>query len=659
MGRRYESSRNFPEARDRESEGNALTAGGYIGRILSIDLTHNRVAEEEIADDVLRKYIGGSGLAARLIWDKSSPMVEPLSPDNVLVFATGPLTGTGVLTSGRHAVAAKSPLTGIWGEADCGGNWGQMLKRAGYDAIVISGRAESPVYISIIEGKVEIRPAASLWGLDTYVTDELIKGEVGPGAVVACIGPAGERLSLLASVMADGKEGRAAGRCGLGAVMGSKNLKAIAVFGTRRPVVARPLELRDSIKRVASILRNEGRTLHEFGTARGVTGAEAIGDLPIGNWRKGSWREGAEKISGPTMAKTILSGRFYCASCVIGCGRRVRVSDCPYGTVEGAGPEYETLASLGSLCLVDDLRAIAAANEICNRFGMDTISVGAAVAFAMEAYERGILADSDFDGAPPRWGDGWSMVSLVEKIGKRQGIGELLSQGVRKACQSIGGLALELDITTKGLELPMHDPRALASLAVAYATSNRGACHVQAVSHAFEGRIAAPEIGIYSPMDRFETKNKGWLTKVSQDLMGLFDSLKLCKLALLSGLRVADMVSWTRFVTGWDVDVDEMMLSGERMFNLKRLYNVGCGISRKDDRLPDRILTLRRGDGGAADFLPPLESMLAEYYAVRGWDEFGIPTDETLKRLGLEREGEEIVGGIAGRKRLARRESCS
>lgn len=363
-------------------------------------------------------------------------------------------------------------------------------------------------------------------------------------------------------------------------------------------------------------------------------GNEAVGDLPIRNWTQGSWADEAARISGQRMAATILTGKYYCGSCVVGCGREVEVGDGPY-RVHGAGPEYETLACLGSLCLVDDLHAIAHANELCNRFGLDTISTGATIAFAMECYERGLIRAADAGGLPLRWGDAAIMVRLVEMIGRREGIGDLLADGVRRAAERIGGLAPEFAIYAKGLEFPAHDPRAYNSLALAYATSNRGACHLQAYTHQFERAVTLPELGFQEVQNRFGTDDKGRLVAVGQDLMCMMDSLKLCKFILLGGVKPTQMLDWLNTVTGWEMDLAEFMRCGERIWNLKRLFNVRCGVSRKDDLIPSRILTHRRGSGGAAENLPPLGPMLAEYYAYRGWDAEGIPTAARLQALDI------------------------
>lgn len=606
-----------------------------MGRILEVDLTTRQTCVRTFPESVLREYVGGSGLGAKILYEETRSETDPLGPGNVLMFMTGPVTGTRAPTSGRHAVVAKSPLTGIWGESDIGGHWGTALKKAGFDGIIVKGAAEKPVYLWVHDGEVEIRDATHLWGVDTYDLDGSLKQETHPKAQITCIGPAGENLVKIAAVMSDGKDGRAAGRCGLGAVMGSKKLKAIVAYGNREVPVARPDQLMASVKREVPSLVENMKAMHDYGTTCSMEATEACGDLPIMNWRAGSWSEGAAKTSGQTMAKTVLTGNFYCGQCVVGCGRVVKIESGPYAPVEGSGPEYETMAALGSYCLVDDLEAICKANELCNRFGLDTISTGAAIAFAMELYEKGLISSKDAGGLQLTWGNARAVIDIIQKIARREGIGDVLAEGVKKAATAFGKNAEEYAIHVKGLELPAHDPRAFFSLAVGYATSNRGACHLQAYSDSAEKSVIQPELGWDEVWDRFQVKGKGVLTAKMQDLCAMFDSLKACKFLLWGGIKAGVLVEWLNAVTGWDMDIAEFMKTGERLYNLKRMYNVRLGLSRKDDTLPPRILTLKRGSGGAADALPPLGQMLSEYYEHRGWSEEGIPTREKLQELGL------------------------
>jgi len=609
--------------------------GGYMGRVLRVDLTARRIEDETVPEATLRAYMGGSGLGARLLFDETARTTDPLGPENRLLFLTGPLTGTIVPTSGRHAVVAKSPL-GVWGEADCGGTFGNELKRAGMDGIIFEGQADHPVYLLIADGTASLEDARDLWGRDTFESQDILRARHGDRMVVACIGPGGERLAPIAGIMNDGHNARAAARGGLGAVMGSKNLKAVAVAGTRRVPVAHDAKLRPLVRQMTLRIREKTQSFRDYGTAGGVLAGAAIGDMPIQNWRRGEWQAGIEKLSGQAMAETILTGRYFCKACTIGCGREIEVKDGPYAGVKGAGPEYETLAGLGSMCLVDDLKAVARANDLCNRYGIDTISTGSVIALAMERFERGLLSRTDTDGLDLSWGNGETVIALVEKIGRREGIGNLLSHGVRFVAQQLGGDAYKFALEVKGLELPFHDPRSLSSLAAAYATYSRGACH-RSYSHYLE-RNALPELGFEKPLDRHATERKGVATAVMQDYGGLYNSLKLCQF-IMRGVTVQEVVDCVNHVTGWDMDIAEFMRAGERASNLKRLYNVRLGMSRKDDTLPHRILHEALPDGGAANFLPNLEAMLDEYYAFRGWTPEGIPTRTKLEALGLDADG--------------------
>ena len=607
--------------------------GGYWGKILRINLNNGRVWEQAPDEALYREYIGGSGIGSRFLYDLTDGDTDPLGPENPLIFMTGPFAGTTVPTSGRHQIIAKSPLTGIYGEGDAGGTWGPGLKRCGYDGIVIEGASEKPVYILVREGGAKVLDAAQLWGQDTYRTDEMLKEIHGDNITVSCIGPAGEKLVRIAAVMHDGSHARAVGRTGLGAVMGSKKLKAVAVSGSLRVQVADQEGLMRSIREAAPTMVKKTIGMKQHGTAGGTVGTERIGDFPLKNWSGSAWDK-VENISGQRMTETILTGRYFCESCIIGCGREVEVKEGPYA-MKGAGPEYETLGMLGGMCLVDNLEAIAYGGELCNRYGLDTISTGGVIAFAMELYERGIIGQQDTDGLDLRWGSAYAMIEMVHKIGKGEGLGSILGYGVREAARRIGGRAPEYAIHTKGLEFPAHDPRAFNSLALGYATSNRGACHLQGASHMFEKTVVMPELGIPEPKDRFRRDDQGEFVKTCQDLMCILDSLKVCKFTLYAGLSTTHIREWIKLVVGWDVDLEELMAAGERIFNLKRMYNVKCGIRRSDDTIPERILKQPRTEGGAKDNLPPLESMLDEYYRARGWDQSGVPLKETVKRLGL------------------------
>ncbi len=612
-------------------------SGGYVNRVLHVDLSKNTYVVHPVPEEDRRMFIGGSGLAAKFLMEYGDPKADPFSADNPLIFMTGPFTGTKIPLSGRHEIVAKSPLTGIYGESDAGGAWGMQLKKAGFDGIVFRGRAEAPLYVWIHDLGVEFRDADHLWGLDTYEADEVLRKETDAKAVVSCIGPAGERLARISGIMHDGRDGRAAARCGVGAVMGSKRLKAVVAFGDSSVPLADEEGLSQSIRELGPSIVKGGKRLHDVGTSGITVTLEQLGDLPIKNWAQGRWEEGAAKISGETMAKTILTGRYYCGACIIGCGREVRVEKGPYAAVDGAGPEYETVATLGALCLVDDLEAIAKAHELCNRYGLDVISTGGTIAFAMEAYEKGLLSQKDIDGVKLEWGNAEAMVAMVEKIGRREGFGWILGEGSRRVAERIGGGSVDFAVHVKGLEFPAHDPRAYNSLALGYATSNRGACHLQGFSYVFERSVTMSELGFSEIQDRFGVEGKWELAAKTQNLMSLMDSLKLCKFLVLAGVKATHMLDWLTYVTGWQMSLEEFLKTGERIFNLKRLFNVKCGASKKDDVLPRRILTLKRGSGGAAENLPPYGDMIGRYYEYRGWDGEGKPTKAKTAELGLSK----------------------
>jgi aldehyde:ferredoxin oxidoreductase len=592
---------------------------GYMDRLLYVDLDRASFRTVELDRDDVADYV-----------------TAPLGPDNVLIFMTGPYAGTRALSSSRHVVVARSPLTGLFGEANSGGSWAEALKKSGFDGLVVTGRSAEPVYLWIRDGDVEVRAASRLWGMDTFATDAAIKSETDHEAVVACIGPAGEKCIPLSVILNDGVHARTASRCGLGAVMGSKNLKAIAVVGSLDVTVHDPEGLRRSIRGVSKDLIGMTKGLREYGTAGAVATSESIGGLPVQNWRhQGRWKEGAEKITGSTILGAWRAGDYFCKRCIIGCGKRVRLPEGSDGGRELALPEYESLGLLGSNCLVDDPATLIRANDLCNRYGLDTMSTGGVIAFAMEAFEKGLISAADADGIDLRWGSGDGLIEAIHAIAARSGIGEVLCRGTRAAAEEIGGGAEEFAVHVKGLEFPAHDPRAYNAGGLNLATSSIGASHQAGFTHAFERNLSAPEIGIPSPSDPFTVEGKGALTAKTQNYMGMFDSLVTCKFLLFGGLGIPTLTEWYRHITGRPMDVEQFMLTGERIFTLKRLYNLECGAGRDDDILPRRILTLPKTGEGHTPNLPPLERMRDEYYRFRGWTEAGAPTRQKLDELGI------------------------
>jgi aldehyde:ferredoxin oxidoreductase len=612
-----------------------MDAKGYMGKVLRVDLSTRDVRAEELSDETARAFIGGSGLGSKILYEETAADTDPLGPDNPLIFATGPLTGTMLFNTDRIDVVSKSPLTGIFGEASGGGYWAGKLKACGYDAMVVRGAADKPVYLYIDDERVEIRDAAQLWGKETFETSELLQGEHGSAAKAAIIGPAGENLVRFANMITDGLHGRAVGRCGFGAVMGSKKLKAVVVNGTKRVEVADPEGLKALLKRLGPLMRENPQALRDGGTSVGYQFCEEIGNVPIRNWKQGSWPEAGEKLTGMTLVKTLLTDRYHCGKCVINCGRVVTAQGGPYAGRQTAGAEYETVSLLGSNLMVDDLAAVQKSNELCNRLGLDTISTGNLIGFAMEAWERGLIGPEDTGGLKVEWGSVPAVHALIEQIAHRRGLGDLLAEGVRRAARRIGRGAEQFAVEVKGLEPPAHDPRSKFTVAVGYATSARGACHLSAFSHDFEEGASIEDLGLPAPTDRFAVAGKGQYVAVMQHLMGMFDSLVACKFGLFGGLTVDPLVEAVRCVTGWkDFDRRGFFATGERIFNLKRLYNNRLGVTAQDDRLPTRFRRETKG-GGTKDHLPPLEEMLEEYYRVRGWDTEGRPRPEKLRELGL------------------------
>lgn len=605
---------------------------GYAGEVLNIDLTHGKVGQEHLVESETRKYIGGPGLSAKLIWDKIKADTHALSPENPLIFMTGPLTGTPVPSANRYSVAALSPLTGIWGEAHAGGTWGQQLKWAGFDGIVLTGRAQTPVYLWICDGEVKILDASHLWGKDTYEVSDILQKETDPRASVASIGRAGERLVKIACIINDGRAGRAAGRCGLGALMGSKNLKGIVVRGTQRPGISDREGLRKSIGNhfPPTIVNEEEWKSH------------------IREWRQEDWRKGRSVVKNflegeldgflDMWTEIILMGEpYYCWGCRDSCLNSMMNNGV-------RGPMGEALVPLGSQCLINDKEALLKAWDLCQRYGMDSMSAGCVIAFAMEAFEKGLISNKDTNGINLTWGNHEAMVEMVRKIGEKEGFGEILGEGPKAAADHIGGVASEYAMHVKGLSIPRMDPRAADGFALEYATGSRGADHLEAY-YIQSGRGPIPDLGIYQSVDtvekRFSPEGQAEIVAKLQNYVAQLDSLGVCK--FLTGfsrsrqiVQPSHLVEWLNYVTGWNMTLEEFLKTGERVFNLKRLFNIQRGISRKDDLLPARIMTHKKGGKSeAAEHVPSLGRMLGDYYSYRGWSEDGIPTREKLIELGL------------------------
>lgn len=609
---------------------------GYHKRMLRVDLSGRKVETQPLEEETIRKYMGGLGLGLKFLHEETGPGTDPLSEKNILAVFTGPCTATGVPTSGRHHLVSRSPLTGLFGGSNVGGSWAVACKRAGFDGMVVNGKADSPVYLWIHDGVAEIRDARPVWGKNTYETADWLKKQTSEKATVAVIGQAGERMAGLASIPHIGSIVRAAARTGLGAVMGSKNLKAIVVHGTGNIPIAKPDELKAYIKKLTPHIVKATEGFSKYGTSGGLENYEKLGNFPLQNWRLGRW-PGVKKISGIAMHDTILAGRKACMNCPIGCGRHIKIESGPYGPMNGEGPEYETLGTYGGECLVDDLAAISKANQLCNDYGMDTISAGATIAFAMEAYEKGLITKKDTDGVELVWGSGPAIVEMTHKMGKGEGIGKIMAEGSKKMAAALGRNAIEFCVQVKGLEPSAHDPRRFWSQAISYATEARGACHNASWSHPYELAMTMPEIGINEPHKSYQIEGKAAMSATMQDLMSVMDAMILCRFSQVGkAVDVNNHVDFLNLITDWGIDVPEYMKIGERLTNLKRMYNVKLGASRKDDMLPYRFQTLKRTGEELTNELPPMGRLLSDYYEHRKWGEEGIPTPEKLKDLGLD-----------------------
>ena len=600
--------------------------GGYMGKVLRVDLSTKSVREEDIKEDVARDFIGARGYGVKIMYDEVDPAVEPLGPENKLIFATGPLTLTPAPTGGRYDVVTKSPLNGVIAGSNSGGFWGPELKKTGYDILIVEGASDKPVYLWITDSGVEIKDASHLWGKDVYETTDRIMEDLGSDKKirVACIGPAGERLVKFSAVMND--KSRAAGRTGVGAVMGSKKLKAIAVKGNKRVKIARPDRFKEALKTAMDKIKTDAITsegLPKYGTMVLNHIIDANGLYPTRNFQTGTF-EGVDKVSGERLVETYLVKNKPCYGCPIGCGRVTRLPDGE----EGEGPEYETSWAFSADCGVDDLVAVIKANYLCNRLGLDTISTGATIACAMELYEKGYLERTEFSGEPePRFGNSEAIVHYTEAIAYRMGLGDALAEGSYAFAQAHGHP--ELSMSVKRQELPAYDPRGAQGHALEYATSNRGGCHVR-------GYMISPEIlGTPEKLDPFSTEGKAQWVKTFQDLTAVIDAEGLCLFSsfALGGDDYADLLS---AVTGEDYSVEDALKVGERIWNLERLWNLKAGISKKDDTLPPRFLEEPLPDGAAKGQVAHLDVTLPEYYSLRGWDDNGVPSPEKLRELGLD-----------------------
>jgi aldehyde:ferredoxin oxidoreductase len=608
----------------------------HASRLLRVDLDSGAHRVDPIDEADVRRYLLGSGLAAKIFYEEMDPNLDPLAPASPLLAFNGLLAGTFAPTGCRSSWCGRSPLTGIWNEANMGGHWGAELRFAGFDGVIVTGMADGPVYLWIHDGAVELRPAGHLWGQEHYETSDQLRKETDAKAQVACIGPAGENLVRLAGVMQGGQEhARTAGRGGMGALMGSKNLKAIVVRGKERPRYPDMKTFRDFVKDINGFIQENGVGLSRLGTAGGVPATELVGDLPLKNWTLGNWKEEAARISGQRIAETIFERHTHCFACPIGCGKTVKIDDGPYAGVHGHGPEYETLAGFGGNCLCDDLNAISHMNDLCNRLGLDTIGTSGAIAFAMEAYEKGLISRQEIGGLDLTWGNAEAMIDAIHAIAQRQGIGELLADGVRVAAQRLGPQAEPFAIHVKGMELPYHDPRAFVSMAANYATASRGACHLEGLSYWIGYGTRWKDWYDPAEWEDHNSEGKGKVAVDFQNYVAAYNPLGLCKFIIKSKVGPHETASLVNAALGWDWTAADVLTTGERIVNLKRLINLRLGITRADDTLPQRFLTEPRPSGGAEGVLPDLDLLLEDYYHARGWTQEGVPTPARLAALDL------------------------
>lgn len=619
------------------------TRGGYTGKILRVNLSDRSTSIDEPDDKFYRRYFGGTALIGYYLLTELGQGIDPLGLENKLIFSAGVISGIPCAGSGRSGVGAKSPLTNGWGDAQAGGFWPAELKRAGWDAIICESKADRPAYLWINDNKVEIRDASHLWGKTTKEAEDRIREELGDNKIrVSQIGPAGEKLVRLAAIAND--TNHYYGRCGLGAVMGSKNLRAIAVRGSEDLSLANPEKIDRVAKWLEGVLQNmKGFT--DYGTSGDVSALNTMGILPTLNFREGQF-DGFNDISGQTMAATILSGTDNCHACPINCKRQVQVGP-PYNVDPAyGGPEYETIGSLGSLCGINDLKAIAQGNQTCNAYGLDTIGVGTTIAFAMECFENGILTEKDTGGIELRFGNAEAMMKMVEMIGKREGLGDLLAEGVKRAAAKLGKGAMQYAMHIKGQELPMHDPRGKVGMGIGYATSPTGADHMHNIHDTDCERVNSTmrALGIQEGLPATELNPaKVRMFQYLTNWQHFKNCALICMFVPFNPVRINELVSGA---TGWNTSVWELMKVGERALALARAFNAREGFTAKDDVLPQRLFT-GVSSGPRKDKGIDREAMrqaLHTYYRMSGWDaEQAAPTPEKLHELDLGWVVEELA----------------
>ena len=594
--------------------------------ILKVDLTSGRIQESQASKTDLVKFVGGRGLAAKILYQENKPRTDAFDPENRLIFMTGPYTGTYGSFTGFYNVTTKSPLTGAILSAHSGGHWGPMLRKTGFDGIIFNGRSPEPAYLLITDDGPEIRDAGDIWGKDVFDSIDILQ-ERHKKAKAAVIGPSGEQRSRIAAIMND--HHRAAGRGGAGAVMGSKNLKAVVVHGTKEVYQAEPERLRESFKEATRTVKEKSAAFAKYGTSMvvGITGK--AGTIPTKNLQTGYFPD-FEKIGGDALINGHFVKNMACARCPLHCGNATK-AEKDY-QVETEGPEYETLAMFGANLENANLESIIMANDLCNRYGIDTISCADTIACAVELFDRGIITEEDTEGLRLSWGDHRSIVKLVELTGKVEGFGKEVGEGSRRLAAKYGPDAEKCAMNVKGMEFPGYDPRGIQGMSLAFATSTRGACHLRATMY-------VPEL-FQGVLDRFTVKGKAQPLKDLQELFTVLDCMILCKFGARNAFANSwdSMVMLTNAATGYGYTVEGLKQVGERVWNIERLFNLREGLSRKDDTLPERLFTVPIHDGpskGAVVNKEDFEAELGQYYSIWGWSPEGVPTPETIARLEL------------------------
>ncbi len=613
---------------------------GYMNKMLVIDLSRKDYDVKKIPEGWFKDYIGGEGIGVRLLYDHLRRDQDPLDKEQPLIFATGPLTATSAPSSGRWNLVYYSPATGTVGVSNCGGRLAPQIKKAGYDMVMVQGRAERPTYISIVDDEVMFHDASVIWGKGVGETEDFIKDELEvKGVKIASIGQAGENEVMFASVMDD--KHRAAGRGGAGAVMGSKNLKAMAVKGTHEIPIAKEERLKEESKKAKEELFSEAfveKELKPYGTPSFYDSIDDLGMLPTKNWQNTTFPDGRDSLNHETYHEKLDVKPYACFGCPIACGRHTEIKEGEYKGESGGGPEYETVAAFGSKCLVKDLNHIAKANYMANDAGLDVISTGQVIATAMEWYDEGIISREETDGIDLSWGNGKAVIDMVEKIAKREGFGDVLAEGVMRAAEKYGENAKRAAIHVKGLEMAADGVRSAKSEGVVHAVSPRGADHLRPWAPTIDSfGYREDELGIEGEIDNLEDGNKWWI-KPFQELSMATNLLGVC---LFTVITLANKPStYARLLseaTGEEYSKEGLLKAAERVINMERMINVSLGFDREDDSLPERFLKEPAPDGRGKGQTVDLEKALDSYYESMGWDvETGEPTDEKLKELGLD-----------------------